>query len=76
MNTKEYAGTDLQEIREFFMQDSEIRYTRVVEDRGTEGFTLSAPNGDYSEEEAAAEGRLIYVVVWPRAEGGYWAEEY
>jgi hypothetical protein len=76
VSTKEYAGTDLQEIREYFTQDHEIRYTRVVKDDGAKGFTLSAPNGDYSEEEAEAEGNLIYVVVWPRAEGGYWCEEY
>lgn len=76
MSTKEYAGTDLREIREFFMRDNDIRYTRIVEDKGPRGFTLSAPNGDYTEEQAAAEGRLIYVVVWPRTEGGYWCEQY
>ena len=76
MRTREYAGTDLTEIRQFFMEDCDRPYTRVVEDKGLEGFTLSAPNGDYSEEQAASEGRLMYVVVWPRREGGYWAEEY
>lgn len=76
MSAKEYAGMDLSEIREFFMQENEIHYTRVVEDKGVDGFTLSAPNGDYSEEQAATEGRLIYVVVWPREGGGYWCEEY
>lgn len=76
MNTKEYAGTDLQEIRDFYLNNNNIRYTKIVEDNGKEGFTLSAPNGDYTEEQAAAEGRLIYVVVWPCKEGGYWAEEY
>ena len=71
MSTKEYAGMDLQEIRRFFMEDNEIRYTTVVEER-PDGFTLSAPNGEWGE----VEGVDIYVVVWPRAEGGYWCEEY
>jgi hypothetical protein len=72
MSTKEYAGTDLNEIRQFFTEDNEIRYTTVVEDRGADGFTLSAPNGEWGE----ANDVHIYVVVWPRAEGGYWCEEY
>lgn len=77
MRSKHYAGTDLQEIRDYFLNDHDIRYTQVVEDKGSQGFTLSAPNGDWTEAEAAAQGRLIYVVVvWPRAEGGYWSEEY
>lgn len=70
MNTKEYAGDDLSEIRTFFMQDNEIRYTEVVEDRGADGFTLSTPSDEYES------GYCVYVVVWPRAEGGFWCEEY
>lgn len=71
MSTKEYAGDDLSEIRTFFMQDNEIRYTEVVEDRGAEGFTLS------TEQDGDVEwDNRIYVVVWPRTEGGYWCEEY
>lgn len=72
MGTKEYAGTDIGEIRQFFMEENEIRYTTVFEDRGADGFTLCAPNGEWGK----AVGAYIYVVVWPRAEGGYWAEEY
>lgn len=72
MNTKEYAGDDLSEIRQFFMQDHDIEYTEVVEDRGVDGFTLSTEN----EEEDCGYGNRLYVVVWPRTEGGYWSEEY
>lgn len=71
MSTKEYAGDDLSEIRTFFMQDNEIPYTEVVEDRGAEGFTLSTEQDDDVEWD-----NRIYVVVWPRKEGGYWCEEY
>ncbi len=67
---KEYAGTDLTEIREFFMEDHEIRYTEVVEDRSAEGFTLSTPSDQFDS------GYRLYVVVWPRKEEGYWCEEY
>lgn len=69
MNTKEYAGDDLNEIRDFFMHDHEIRYTEVHDDKGVEGFTLST----YPDEDS---GYTLYVVVWPRKEGGYWCEEY
>lgn len=69
---KEYAGTDLSEIREFFMRDHEIEYSEVFEDRGPDGFTLSTES---DEEELGYDNRL-YVVVWPRKEGGYWCEEY
>lgn len=72
MSTKEYAGDDLGEIRAFFMQDNEIRYTELVEDKGAEGFTLSTEN---DEDHCGWDNRL-YVVVWPRASGGYWCEEY
>jgi hypothetical protein len=69
---KEYAGDDLAEIRRFYMEDHEIRYTKVFEERGADGFTLAAPNGPWGEDN----GVDIYVVVWPRPAGGYWSEEY
>lgn len=69
MSTKEYAGDDLSEIRSFFMQDNEIRYTEVFEDRGAEGFTLNT----FDEDGVTY---ACFVVVWPRKEGGYWCEEY
>ena len=70
MASKEYAGDDLEEIREFFMRDNEVRYTEVYADKGAEGFTLSTDSDEYES------GYTCYVVVWPRSEGGYWSEEY
>lgn len=66
MNTKEYAGSDLQEILEHFKSEG---FTEVVE-QDAAGFTAWQPFDDLPRDAC------VHVVVWPRAEGGYWCEEY
>lgn len=65
---REYAGTDLVEIRSWYT--TERGYTGVVETKA-DGFTLYRPHHDKPAHDCAQ------VVVWPRRDGGgYWAEEY
>lgn len=67
MTTRQYAGKDLAEIREFLEGEG---FTELETDNGTKGFTLWQPFDDLPAHEC------LHVVVWPRAEGGYWTEEY
>lgn len=67
MSTKQYAGTDLAEIREALREEG---FTEVHQDNGARGFDLWQPYDDLAAHEC------VHVVVWPRADGGYWAEEY
>lgn len=64
---KQYAGTDLTEIRDLL---SEEGFTEVHEDRGDAGFDVWRPFGQSPSHECS------HVVVWPRQEGGFWMEEY
>lgn len=64
--TKEYAGTDLAEIRECLREEG---FTEVHEER-VDGFDLWRPFDDLPAHECT------HVVVWPNGEGGFWSEEY
>lgn len=70
MATKEYAGTDLAEIRATLVEEG---FTELHEDNGANGFDLWRPFDELPSTEC------VHIVVWPRKEedgGGYWAEEY
>jgi hypothetical protein len=64
---KEYAGTDLAEIREALREEG---FTEVHEERAN-GFDLWKPFGDLPSHECS------HAVVWPnREDGGFWVEQY
>lgn len=63
---REYAGTQLGEIRDALMEEG---FSEVGEDLSN-GFTLWRPFDDLPRTQC------VHVTVWPRAEGGYWCEEY
>jgi hypothetical protein len=65
--SREYAGTNLTEIRERLREDG---YTEVHEDRGEGGFDLWHPHDDLPSHAC------VHAVVWPREDGGFWVEEY
>lgn len=71
MATKEYAGTDLAEIRAALTDEG---FTELHADNGASGFDLWRPFDDLPQEHC------VHVIVWPcmehGREGGYWAEEY
>jgi hypothetical protein len=67
MNNKEYAGTDLAEIRESLRDEG---FTESFEERA-DGFDLWRPFRDEPHHNC------VHVIVWPRAVyGGYWMEKY
>lgn len=66
MSTKEYAGTDLAEIREYLREEG---FTEVHEERA-DGFDLWRPFDDLPSHAC------VHVTVWPNGEGGFWQEEY
>lgn len=63
---REYAGTDLTEIREALREEG---FTEVHEERAN-GFDLWRPFDNHPSHHCT------HVVVWPRDEGGFWSEEY
>ncbi len=63
---KAYAGDDVAQIRADYIT---LGFTEVLSDDG-DTFDLWRPYGDLPSSECC------HVVVWPRKEGGYWAEEY
>jgi hypothetical protein len=65
---REYAGTDLTDIREALREEG---FTETHEQRA-DGFDLWRPFDDEPSHNC------VHAVVWPRAEdgGGYWVEEY
>lgn len=73
---REYAGTDLAEIREALRAEG---FTETMDDRGERGFDVWRPFGDLPSHAC------VHAVVWlrdPNNEAfkgrlpGYWVEEY
>ncbi len=64
---REYAGDDLTEIRQSLHEEG---FTELALNRGKEGFALWRPFAELPSHDCA------WVTVWPRAEGGYWSEQY
>ena len=65
--SREYAGTDLTEIRDALREEG---FTETHEERA-DGFDLWRPFDDEPSHNC------VHAVVWPRTEGGgYWVEEY
>lgn len=65
---KEFAGTDLTEIRDYLREEG---FTELQEDRGERGFDVYRPFDDLPSTEC------VHATVWPRSEGGgFWVEEY
>jgi hypothetical protein len=64
---REYAGTDLTEIRAALREEG---FTETHEDRGELGFDLWRPFDSNLSHECT------HVTVWPRDDGGFWSEEY
>jgi hypothetical protein len=65
--SREFAGTDLTEIRDSLREEG---FTEVHEERGERGFDVWRPFNDLPHTEC------VHATVWPRQDGGYWAEEY
>lgn len=65
--SREYAGMDLIEIRDCLREEG---FTEVHEEMGERGFDLWRPFDDSPSHDC------VHAVVWPRAEGGFWVEEY
>ena len=67
MNTKEYAGIDLAKIRSYFADEE--GFTKTLHE-DAESFDAWKPFNELPSHEC------VHVVVWPRADGGFWSEEY
>jgi hypothetical protein len=65
--TKEFAGNELAEIRQSLAEEG---FTEVHEDRGAAGIDLWRPF------DGLPSHHCVHAVVWRRAEGGFWVEEY